>query len=285
MQLSFRRSFLGLSALYLALGPFSGAQAQTRAFPPLRSAQGNVLNRSAMLQGTVAARRDNNEFDLRVGGATFRVRSASNVVVRNGDRVVVRGSFRNNEWFDAQSVRIGGANNTIDDGSNFPPDVINNGNRVDFPGVVTRILSRREIEVRGDNNRLYRVSLLQDSGVLRVGARLRVRGEASGSRIINARLLVQNITGGGYYGGNGNYGGSTNVDPYEDETVGRSVDFPGRVVRIDQLRNEATVRGDNGRDYRVRGAEVDTFRTGDRVRVRGQAVGDFIELDRLDLAL
>lgn len=221
------------------------------------------------LEGIVTNRRDANSFEVRAGGRTFYVRSTTSVTVNAGDRVVVRGAFDNND-FNAQSVRVlrGGDRRADDDqyGNDYRPG---SDRRVDFPGTVTRILSSREVEVRGDNGQLYRVETRSDANSVVIGTRVRVSGEGNGTRIRNASVFA-----------NGNTGGS-----YSDGSIfnfGKNVDFPGTIVRLDTARNEGTVRGDNGRNYTVRGSEVDGFRVGERVRVRGVSRAGFIDLRDLD---
>ncbi len=265
------RSLMALAATSVALSAFSGAVQAQGAFDwDFRDIDTNPSNRDnprrvdrddfgtfVSLEAVVTNARYNNDFEMRAGGRIFTVRNLSNTPVRLGDRVIVRGSFGNSNGFNGESVRVLGGNNgrsnDVFDSNPFPGV----GSRVDFPATLIRVVSRREIEVRADNGRVYRVESRNDANSFRIGTRLRIIGESNGLIVRNASVFLGSGTGGSIFGDPNTSSASVNVD------------FPGRIVRIDTFRAEAVVRGDNGRDYTVRGREVENFQVGDRVRVRG----------------
>lgn len=265
------RSLVALAATSVALSAFSGAVQAQGAFDwDFRDSDTNNSNRDnsrrvdrddfgtfVSLEAVVTNARYNNDFEMRAGGRIFLVRNVSNTSVRLGDRVIVRGSFGNSNQFNGESVRVLGRDNGRGNDVFEPNPFPGMGSRVDFSATLIRVNSRREIEVRADNGRTYRVESRNDAHLFRIGTRLRIVGESNGSVVRNASVFLGSGTGGSIFGDPNTSSASVNVD------------FPGRIVRIDTFRAEAVVRGDNGRDYTVRGREVANFQIGDRVRVRG----------------
>jgi hypothetical protein len=279
MQKSFSsRSFFALSATMLALLPLSGTL-QVYAAPNERRQNARDFDPDRLITfEAVVTRETRDGFQARVRNETFDVFSDADV--REGDRVVLRGRFENEAEFSAQSVRVIGAGNGApinrdtdnrDAVDRDPIDEFNDEmyqeNGVNFPATITRVVSRMEVEVRGDNGRIYRVEMRDNTSGYRAGNQIRVQGEAVGLRVINAVFVDR----GGDVPDRGN-----TEEPQE-------VDFPANIVRLGKTRGDAFVRGDNGVEYRVRGDEVEDFKVGDRVRVQGVARYGIIGLRSLDL--
>lgn len=273
-KINLPRSLMALAATTVALSAFSGAVQAQGAFDwDFRDNDPNSTNSTnrdnprrvdrddfgafVSLEAVVTNARNNNDFEMRAGGRIFTVRNVSNTSVRLGDRVVVRGNFGNGNQFNGESVRVLGGNNGRGNDVFDPNPFPGVGARIDFPATLIRVISRREIEVRADDGRVYRVESRNDANSFRIGTRVRIIGESSGSVVRNASVFLGSGTGGTIYS-----------EP-NTSNVAVNVDFPGRIARIDTFRAEAVVRGDNGRDYTVRGREVGNFQVGDRVRVRG----------------
>lgn len=323
-KINLTRSFLALSAASFALLPLIGAvQAKPKDDAPAygyrnknKNGRKNARNRNrgenfgriVTLEGVVTSRDVSNEFEVRAGGQTFDVTSNSNVTVRQGDRVVLRGSFDGDNNFNAENVRVlarsggygGYGNNTDDDydnGSDYGNnggydgggtndnndtdyengggysnvDRFQNGQRVSFPATFVRYVKLGQYEVRSDSGRTFRVEARGDFRLRRNGDRVQVTGTYRDSRIINARFTSTN---GDYSNGGSTNGGNTGAE--------RTVDFPGRIISINSRDKSAVVRGDNGRTYRVVGSELKGFDRGDRVRVRGVARNGTIDLRDLN---
>ena len=186
-----------------------------------------------------------------LGGDAFRFRTWDNRVftvraqneprrLNANDRVEIRGYF-SGDTFYADSVRLTDQNSN----GNY------SGQNVNFAGVVTRIFGRREVEVRGDNGRTYRVRTNRDIPYgLNTNSRIRVTGSANGSTIWVEQLFVENGYNNGY---------------------SQNVDFPGRIDSINSTNRTVGIRGDNGVFYTVNSNTVSTsaLRVGYRVRIRG----------------
>ncbi len=328
------RSFLALSAATLALMPLMGAvQAKPKDDAPAYGyrkkdkkdkqnkgrgrdysrgdySRGENFGNIVTLEAVVTSRGDSNDFQVRAGGRTFDVNSGVNVGVREGDRIVLRGSFDGADNFNAENVRVlnrngrdgngnygnGGGydNNDRDDndrdedddrddeynnggnygngggynnGGSYNGGLFRNGQRVSFPATFVRFVNVGTSEVRDNAGRIFRVETRSDFRLRRAGDRVQVVGTFRDNRIIDASLTSQN---GGYGGGYGNGGNSSNLD--------RPVDFPARIVSLSSRDKSGVVRGDNGRTYSVRGSELNGFRAGDRVRVRGIVRNGVIDL-------
>ncbi len=244
------RSLMALGAVGLAILP-SAAQTQSRNQNGRNSGQirsgnfGNIVT----LEGVVTSvdqsnRGTSNRFQVQAGGKKFDVRSDTTFAVRQGQRVVLRGKFEGDNNFNARTVTLATGSGA---GSYGRPDAPYNSNPnrprwndnrgdndqnsndyrsdsdqlVNFPGVVTQVVSRDEIDVRGDNGRTYRVSLNRSASEYQVGNRVRVVGNANGNRVENARLSFQNggVVGPIYGNGNSNkgtYGGSYGDGEYDN---------------------------------------------------------------------
>jgi hypothetical protein len=141
--------------------------------------------------------------------------------------------------------------------------------RVDFPATVTKVISEVTIEVRGGNGRAYKVEYDSDSKRFKVGSPIRVMGIADGLDVSNAILIER-------------------PDDSNPVSQGRfqqavEVDFPARISGIDTKRGRAIVRGEDGNDYRLRGDDVEDFKVGDRVQVRGVSRYGIVEVRSLEL--
>ncbi len=333
------RSLLALTAFSFSLLPISGAvEAKPKNdlpdFAPAYGRRGQIgdgplgrnrpradFGRVVTLEGVVTARIDNNEFEVRAGGQTFAVRSVTNVVLRTGDPVVLRGYFDGNDNFQAENVRVLGRGNNGNDprgnggfGGNYGggygngnnTDKFQNGQRVSVPATFVRAMRNQQFEVFSDAGRTFRVEGHDEANTFRNGERVLVVGIFHDNRIIDAHIVSRN-SGNGNYGnggyGNGNYGnGGYGNGGYGNGNYGnggfgnggygngsakgfeRTVDFPGRIVSINSRDKTAVVRGDNGRTYRVEGSELNGFESGDRVRVRGIVRDGVIDLQNLDKA-
>lgn len=199
------------------------------------------FNRRA-LSGTVTRDLRGDRFEIRAdNGRTYQVRARNDEPIRltPGDRVTLRGDFDRSGVFNADSVRI-----TRNDDRN------RNGSRVDFPGTVISIESSTRFVVRADNGRTYLVQ--SDEAVpsrLSVGDRVRVRGRAEGGTVSADRVRLERDRDG--------------------SQSGQSVDFRGRVTRVNAVLGVLTVQGNNDRTYSVRASNAGDFERGDRVRVVG----------------
>ncbi len=240
------------------------------------------------------------DFSVRSGGRSFDVTSDSNVRVRPGQRVILRGSFDQDDNFNARTVSISGrGNDNRNDNDPYGNDPYGNDyrpgsdRRVNFPGVVTRVFSNGELEVRAENGRTYRVEPRADAADFQVGSRVRVTGTANGSRVEDARLSSQKGGGvggvfgtGGIFGSGGIFGNGNNDNGADYGNYGGStsqkVKFSARIVRISSDRRSATVRGDDGRQYTVRSKDLKNYRDGDRIRVSGTARYGVIEASDID---
>lgn len=324
------RSLLALGAIGLAILPLSGAaeakKNKDKGGPPDyapaygrrdrdRDYNRNRDNddvrygnygRTVTLEGLVTDANDSdrngtNNFRVQAGGRSFDVSSDQNVRVRQGQRVILRGSFDNDNDFKATRVTVTGrANDNRNDNDPYGNDYRPGGDgRVNFPGVVTRVLSGGELEVRAENGRTYRVDPRSNASEYQVGNRIRVSGTTSGSnRVENARITFQNggvvgpnngnygnngnVYDGGLFGNRPNYGnGSYGNGSYGNSTT-QNVNFAARILSINTSRRTAVVRGENGRQYTVRGEDLKNYRSGERVRVRGTARNGTIELSGID---
>jgi len=315
------RSFLALSALGLALLPLGGgaqAKPKDKGGPPdyapaygRRNRDGDLnrdddfkrnrgrnrdrngdrvsyddYGRIVTLEGIVTSvdNFDNNgtrNFRVQAGGRSFAVSSDSNVRVRQGQRVVLRGSFEDGNRFSARQVTIAGRPNDDRNNPYENDDWPTNDRRVDFPGVVTRVFGSGELEVRAENGRIYRVEPRDGSGEFQVGNRVRVAGVARNNRVENARLTFQNGGVAGGIFGNGGVFGNGNIFGGSSES-GKGVDFSARIVRINSDRRTAVVRGDNGREYTIRSVELKNYRGGERVRVIGVVRFNVVEASDID---
>jgi uncharacterized protein YdeI (BOF family) len=198
--------------------------------------------------------------DLR--GDTFEVRTAAGrtVIVRaretepvrltRGDRVFLQGRYNANRGeFVADRIRIT---------ENDDRDV--EGSRVSFPATVTAVDSATRLQVRGDNGRTYTVDTRAVvSSNVDPGDRVRVSGTIR-SGIVRADRIELTDRGTRVPNGRGR------------------LDFSATVIDGGTLwgANVLTVRGDNGREFRVsvpRNSQSN-FRRGDRVRVVGIQLED-----------
>jgi hypothetical protein len=276
------RSLVALSAAMLVL-PLSGTS-QVSAAPNEQRQNTRDFDPDRLITfEAVVTRGTRDGFQARVRDETFDVFSDADV--REGDRVVLRGRFENEAEFSAQSVRVvkvgngapinrdytGQYSNDRDTIDRDPIDEFNDEmyveNGVNFPATITRVVSRMEAEVRGDNGRIYRVEMRDNTSGYRAGNQIRVQGEAVGLRVVNAIFVNRD-----------------GASPDRGNTeAAQDVDFPANIVRLGKTRGDAFVRGDNGVEYRVRGDEVEDFKVGDRVRVQGVARYGIIGLRSLDL--
>lgn len=127
---------------------------------------GNGGNRQSFT-GVVQRERDNDRFELRqTNGRVLRVEPSSGVDLsshNNGDLVRVEGYVQGDRLI-ANNLRV------IGNGGNYAL-----GQRVDFRGTVVGVNESRQIQVRGDNGRLYEVRI--SSGTrFRRSQRVHVRG-------------------------------------------------------------------------------------------------------------
>ncbi|RYG67771.1 hypothetical protein EON80_12930 [bacterium] len=141
--------------------------------------------------------------------------------------------------------------------------------RVDFPATILRSLSQNRIEVRGGNGHLYKVEYAQESQRFEVGRAVRVLGFANGLDVEDAVLIVD--------------GRATATDNSTRFQAPKEVDFPAEFTGIDKKRGRATVRGEDGNTYHLRGDEVEDFEVGDRVRVQGVSRYGVVELRTLEI--
>jgi len=212
------------------------------------------------LTGVVTQDTSGNQFLFRTDDNNmFRVqtRAAEPAWISNGDRIEVRGTRGTGNDRDvilADNIRPltnqGGSNGLM-------------GQQITLFGTVTRINTRKQIEVRGDNGQIYTVRTLTelDRGIS-VNDRVRVVGPSPGNRLVQ-RAAVTLVTD--------RSSGNTNTNGNTGSAV--AVNFPGRVESVTNngLIRNLRVRGDNGQVYYVTYRNLQTFRVGDRVRVVGSS--------------
>ena len=301
-----RRALTFSLAAALAAGLWMPAHAQSAPDPnpPLGYSTNNRARGNA-LAGTITRVYSARSLDLRADdGRVYRVNLPVAIGLQAGTTVRVRGELRGST-FTARTVTIGDLNDRDDNGYNNGnnngnggynnsgdgydngnggynnggydngnggynngnggyPDNNYNGQQVVLRGRVTRIFSRVDFEVRDDDDgRVYRVktdeSLAREIGV---GDSVETRGALNGTTIRAQFATAQ-----------GTFGNPNDV----------AVDFPARIETIDLYNEEASVRGDNGRIYRIhlRRARLDDFRVGQRVRVKGVNAAGRVEVSDL----
>jgi hypothetical protein len=199
--------------------------------------------RIATLRGTATDDTNNSRFVLDMGnGRTLSVRADAVTRIRRGDTVEVHGRYDSTtQFFRADTVRVlTGVDSTT-------------GASVNFPATVIDVLSTTRLTVRGDNGRTYEVAsnTILGRNISR-NDRVRITGYTDSSGVVRAeRVLLEGDVN------------STNI--------GRTADIVGVITATPTLllRDYYTVRGDDGRDYRVNFGTSSSLRRGDRVRVRG----------------
>lgn len=252
-----------------------------------RNGRGNGVGRNNrgetdVLRGVVLNRSNGNSFQVRAtDGRVYNVVTDNGIIVQRGAQVRIRGEVSGNT-FRARAVTIldrdaagnGGNGNSNGDSNET----------VNFTATVTRVIDMNEYRVRATDGRTFEVRTEGKLSGIRVGDRVRVSGERDGDRIRRAqfnRIAVGEYgNDNGYNYGNGGYGnGGTNG-------VGSRVDFAARIVSIGQARNNAQVRASNGQTYKLRSTngELNGLNVGDRIRVRGTANGDIIQVSDLSRA-
>jgi cytochrome c-type biogenesis protein CcmE len=209
---------------------------------------------STTLSGVVTRDLEGRRFEIRdSSGRTVQVISESEPSrLRRGDRVYLRGRWERNV-FRATSVSLNDIN------SGYGSTV---GSRVNFPGVVTSIASNNRLAVRGDNGRTYNVQLNEQlPRKIDVGDRVRVQGTVIYGGVVRATDvdLLSNVN---------------KRDERENNGGRYDVNLTGVVTSSTLLGGLITVRGDDGRDYRVRVSLSQDVRRGDRVRIRGYRDGN-----------
>jgi uncharacterized protein YdeI (BOF family) len=220
-------------------------------------------NRQAQtLTGVVTRDVAGDRFEMRSeAGRTFTVRLRQQDEPQRlnaGDRVRVTGFFRRDDSvFVAERVRII---------SNTPGSGVGYGDtrRVNFPGTVINRRDSRSVTVRGDNGRTYVVDTRSNLSRIDDGDRVRVVGDARGTRITNATVALLRNTDRPGVG------------------EGQRIEFLGTVARVDTARDEIVVREDaTGRTSVFRPREADDFRVGQRVRATGRIENGRIVLSRV----
>jgi len=214
----------------------------------------NPSDNDRTLTGVVTRDLRGNIFEVRTDdGRTVVVRAREEEPVRltRGDRVFVQGRYNANRGeFVADRIRIT---------ENDDRDV--EGSRVNFPATVIAVDSATRLQVRGDNGRTYTVDTRSVvSSNVDPGDRVRVSGTVRNGIIRADRVELTDR------------GGTRNP-------IGqRRMDFSATVIDGGSLwgANVLTVRGDNGREYRVSvpRSSQSGFRRGDRVRIVGTQLED-----------
>jgi translation initiation factor IF-1 len=240
------------------------------------------------LEGVVTRDLPGNRFEMRSDNGrvvTVRARAGEAARLSRGDRVRVEGFERrsrsrgrgrgnsgngNRADFVAERVVIissnnGGTNGGYGDGYDYG----NNGGgygtarRVSFPGTVLDRDGSRNLRVRGDNGRTYTVTSRDDIARIDDGDRVRVEGTSRSGIVTNARVTLISNSDSPVY-------------------KGRTIEFLGRVSRVDLARREIIIRDDQtGRSFVFRPREPGDFRVGQRVRAYGTSTGSRLVLTRV----
>lgn len=210
------------------------------------------------LTGTVNDAINDDRFRLTLrNGQIITVTTDEDTRIPRNSVVLVRGRWnRDTQRFMADSVRI--LDNRPNDG---------NVSRVDFPATILDTRTNNRISVRGDNNRTYEITLTNSlDRNIRRGDRVRIIGTVDRDGLVRADRVVLERD----YDSN-----SSNND---------QVDFYGTVTEtpVILLRPYYTVRGEDGRDYRVTFNRSTSVRRGDYVHVRGELNNETVTADILE---